>query len=80
MAASDFSGKVALIGDGGNPVGAAVARSLAARGVSVVVTGPGEHALAMVVCEIANAAGKARHLAGDLADPAHPLAALEKTR
>ncbi len=80
MAASDFTGRVALVVGGGNPVGAAVARSLAARGVSVVVTGPDEHALAMVVCEIANAAGKARHLVGDLADPAHPLAALEKTR
>lgn len=80
MAASDFTGRVALVVGAGNPVGAAVSRSLAARGALVVVTGPTEHALAMVVCEIANAAGKARHLAGDLADPAHPLAVLEKTR
>ncbi|HEX7664353.1 MAG TPA: SDR family NAD(P)-dependent oxidoreductase [Polyangiaceae bacterium] len=80
MTASGFEGRVALVAGGGNPVGAAVARSLAARGVSVVVTGPDEHALAMVVCEVANAAGKARHLAGDLADATHVAATLEKLR
>jgi len=46
-------------------------------GASVVVTGRNERRIAEVVGEIANGAGKARHLAADVRDPATSRAAVE---
>jgi NAD(P)-dependent dehydrogenase (short-subunit alcohol dehydrogenase family) len=78
MTASGLVGKVALVVGGANEVGAAVARSLSARDVSVVVFGSDEHALARVVGEIAASGGKARHLRGEVEDADHVAAAIDK--
>jgi NAD(P)-dependent dehydrogenase (short-subunit alcohol dehydrogenase family) len=78
MPATEIVGEVALIIGGGEEVGAAIARSLSARGVSVVISGRDEHALGRVVGEIAASGGKARHLKGDARDLGHLLAAIEK--
>ncbi len=67
--ASSLEGQVALVTGGGEGVGRAVALLLSSRGARVVVVGPKERALGEVVGEIANAGGKARHLAGDVGDP-----------
>jgi NAD(P)-dependent dehydrogenase (short-subunit alcohol dehydrogenase family) len=73
-----LDGQVALVTGGGKGIGRAVALALSARGVRVVVTGRTERALGEVVGEIANAGGKARHLAGDVGDPAHLDAAIAR--
>jgi hypothetical protein len=78
MIASALVGTVALVIDGGKEVGAAVARSLSARNISVVVFGSDEHALARVVGEIAASGGKARHLRGDANDENQIAAGIEK--
>lgn len=78
MTASALVGNVALVIDGGKEVGAAVARSLSARNISVVVFGPDEHALARVVGEIAASGGKARHLRGDVKNENDLAAGIEK--
>jgi hypothetical protein len=59
-----LNGRVAVIDDGGGPVGRAVALALAARKVQVVVSGPTERSLGETVGEIAYGGGKARHVAG----------------
>jgi NAD(P)-dependent dehydrogenase (short-subunit alcohol dehydrogenase family) len=74
-----FAGQVALVTEGGEGVGRAVAMALAARGVRVVVTGGAERALGEVVGEIANGGGTARHRAGDMRDAAHVQAAVQKS-
>jgi NAD(P)-dependent dehydrogenase (short-subunit alcohol dehydrogenase family) len=74
----ELEGKVALVTGGGRGIGRAVALALAARGVRVVVTGRGEKALGETVGEIAYGGGKARHLAGDVRDPGHLTAAVER--
>jgi NAD(P)-dependent dehydrogenase (short-subunit alcohol dehydrogenase family) len=74
----ELEGRVALVTGGGKGIGRAIARGLAARGVRVVITGRDEKALGEVVGEIANGGGKARHLAGDVRDPAHVEAAVDK--
>jgi NAD(P)-dependent dehydrogenase (short-subunit alcohol dehydrogenase family) len=61
-------GRVALVAGRGEGR-RAVARALAARGVSVVVLGPDERTIAEIVGEIACGAGKARHIVGDPGDP-----------
>lgn len=73
-----LEGQVAIVTGGGKGIGRAIAHGLSARGVRVVVTGREEKALAETVGEIANAAGKARHLAGDVRDPAHLDAAVAR--
>ena len=73
-----LSGQVALVSGGATEVGRAIAFALAARGVRVVVTGGEERPLGDVVGEIANGGGKARHLKGDMLDPNHHKAAVEK--
>ncbi len=78
MTASALVGKVALVIDGASEVGAAVARSLSARDVSVVVFGSDERALARVVGEIAASGGKARHLRGGVDDADHVVLAIDK--
>jgi 3-oxoacyl-[acyl-carrier protein] reductase len=77
-AARPLDGQVALVTGGGKGLGRAIALALSARGVRVVLTGRNERALGEVVGEIANAGGKARHLAGDVRDPAHLAAAVER--
>lgn len=71
----DLDGKTALVTGAGESVGRAVALALAARGVRVVVFGPDERALGETVGEIAHGGGKARHVVGDVRDPAHVTAA-----
>lgn len=60
-----LEGRVAVVTGAASATGRAIALALAARGASVVVAGADERALAEVVGEIANAAGKARHVAGE---------------
>jgi NAD(P)-dependent dehydrogenase (short-subunit alcohol dehydrogenase family) len=65
--------RVALVvcGDGDEAhVGRAIALSLAARDVRVVLVGADERAIAETVGEIAFGGGKARHVAGDPSDRA----------
>jgi NAD(P)-dependent dehydrogenase (short-subunit alcohol dehydrogenase family) len=76
--ASSLEGQVALVTGGGEGIGRAVALLLSSRGARVVITGSKERALGEVVGEIANAGGKARHLAGDLGDPTVLDAAVAK--
>jgi NADP-dependent 3-hydroxy acid dehydrogenase YdfG len=76
--ASSLEGQVALVTGGGEGIGRAVALLLSSRGARVVVVGAKQRTLGEVVGEIANAGGKARHLAGDLGDPAVRDAAVAK--
>src|SRR3954468_21803377 len=71
-----LEGKTALVTGGGEEMGRAIALALSARGVRIVVTGREEKALGETVGEIAHGGGKARHLAGDVRDPAHVSAAV----
>lgn len=73
-----LEGQTALVTGGGKGFGRAIALALAARGVRVVVTGREEKALGETVGEIAHGGGKARHLAGDVRDPAHLAAAVAR--
>ena len=73
-----LEGQTALVTGGGKGIGRAIALALSARGVRVVVTGREEKALGETVGEIAHGGGKARHLAGDVRDPAHLAAAVER--
>jgi NAD(P)-dependent dehydrogenase (short-subunit alcohol dehydrogenase family) len=74
----DLHGRVALVTGADEDVGKAVALALAARGARVVVMGRDERALAETVGEIACGGGKARHVAGDVRDPKHVAAAVER--
>lgn len=71
---------MALVVGGGEGVGRALALSLSARGVRVVVAGGSERRLGEVVGEIANAAGKARHAVVDPSDPSSVALAVERAR
>ena len=78
-----LDGKVAWIagvGGGGEDeaIGRAVALALSARGVRVLVTGPLEKSLGVVVGEVAHGGGKARHLVTALPDPAAAEAAVAR--
>jgi 2-polyprenyl-6-methoxyphenol hydroxylase-like FAD-dependent oxidoreductase len=73
-----LEGQTALVCGGGSPIGRAIALALSARGVRIVVTGRDEKALGETVGEIAHGGGKARHLAGDLRDPLHVKAAVDR--
>lgn len=63
-----LEGKVAVIEDGGSELGRAIALSLSARGVSIVVCGPVEKALGETVGYVVYAGGKARHVVGSIDD------------
>jgi len=73
-----LEGKTALVTGGGKGIGRAIALALSARGVKILVTGRQERALGEAVGEIAHGGGKARHLAGDVRDPAHLAAAVAR--
>jgi 3-hydroxybutyrate dehydrogenase len=73
-----LEGKVALVTGGGKGIGRAISLRLAAGGARVLVTGRDEKALGETVGEIAHGGGKARHLAGDVRDPAHLASAVKK--
>jgi hypothetical protein len=73
-----LEGKTALVTGGGTPLGRAIALALSARGVRIVVTGRDEKALGLTVGEVVHGGGKARHVVGDVRDPARLAAASER--
>ena len=73
-----LEGKVALVTGGGKGIGRSIALALAAGGARLIITGRDERALGETVGEIAYGGGKARHLAGDVRDPAHLEAAVAR--
>jgi NAD(P)-dependent dehydrogenase (short-subunit alcohol dehydrogenase family) len=78
MALEGLDGKVAWITGGGKGIGRAIALALSARGVRVVVSGRDEKALGRVVGEMVHGGGKARHIVGDVRDPASARAAVAR--
>jgi hypothetical protein len=76
----ELEGRVALVTGLADPgsLAYAVALSLAARGARVIVSGEHERQLGEVVGEVANAGGKARHVAGRADDPAHHAASVAR--
>jgi len=73
-----LDGRVALVTGGGTGIGRAIAMELSGRGARVLVTGRNERPLGEVVGEIVHAGGHARHLPGDIRDPAHTRAAVAR--
>jgi NAD(P)-dependent dehydrogenase (short-subunit alcohol dehydrogenase family) len=73
-----LEGQVALVTGGGRGIGRAIALELSGRGARVLVTGRRERALGEAVGEMVHAAAEARHLAGDVRDPAHLRAAVAR--
>lgn len=68
--------KVALVTGGGSGIGAAAARALAARGVTVAVTGRRRARLEAVVAAITASGGRAVAIESDVADAASAGAAV----
>lgn len=72
-----FDGGVALVTGGGSGIGRAVALSLAAEGVKVVVNDLREEVAQRTVDEITSAGGTALAVAGDVGDPDDVKAAVQ---
>jgi 3-oxoacyl-[acyl-carrier protein] reductase len=68
--AEDFAGKVAVVTGGGNGIGAATCRALAAQGARVAVLDRDGSAAESVACGIADRGGNATAHAVDVADRA----------
>jgi NAD(P)-dependent dehydrogenase (short-subunit alcohol dehydrogenase family) len=73
-----LDGQVALVTGGGKGIGRAIALHLSGRGARLLLAGRGEDALGEVVGEIVHGGGQARHLVGDVRDPAHTRAAVSR--
>jgi NAD(P)-dependent dehydrogenase (short-subunit alcohol dehydrogenase family) len=71
-----FTGSVAVITGGGQGIGAAVARTLAAEGAAVIVAARSTDRIERIAREIGKAGGKAWAISCDVTDPAsvHNLA------
>jgi 3-oxoacyl-[acyl-carrier protein] reductase len=70
-------GRVAIVTGGGSGIGAATARLLAERGLTVAVVGRGVERLRSVVAEIEAGGGAALAVPADLADAAAPQAIVD---
>lgn len=67
----ELAGRTAVVTGGGQGIGAAIARSLAAAGVHVVLNGRHAETLNEVCKDIANVGGTALACAGSVTDPRH---------
>lgn len=67
----DFSGRTAIVTGAGSGIGAAIARELGRSGAAVVVADLKRDAAEAVAAEIEAAGGKARVVAGDVAEAGH---------
>ncbi len=73
-----LSGQVALVTGASRGIGKAIALLLGARGVSLVLVGRSERALGEAVGEVVYGGGQARHVVGDVRDPATLSHAVER--
>jgi NAD(P)-dependent dehydrogenase (short-subunit alcohol dehydrogenase family) len=69
--AGELAGRTAVVTGAGQGIGAAIAKSLGARGVRVVVNGRNEDNLKQLCEAIAASGGSAEALAGSVTDAAH---------
>lgn len=65
----DLSGSTAIVTGASRGIGAAIARALADRGVTVVLAARSEEALAKLSHEIAESGGRALAVPSDITDP-----------
>lgn len=80
MSTPNLSGKVAIVTGAGQPVGAAVARSLAAAGVRVAVNDLNPDRIARLADELRAAGGQALGIAADTASKFQCVTLIETTR
>src|SRR5579884_3350540 len=71
--------KVALVTGGARGIGRAIARGLAKAGAAVMITDIDSGPLAEAHGEIAGAASRSAHLAGDITEPSFPSLLVERT-